>query len=96
MKSWGSEFGYELINDDWQLKYPPPDPNVKRSVEQAIFLARQEHARLIAAAPSKYGKRPRVGSYRSPTGGDAGDQSGHAGCREPRLLFIETVRPLCP
>ena len=30
MKSWGSEFGYELINDDWQLKYPPPDPNVDK------------------------------------------------------------------
>ncbi len=59
MKSWGSEFGYELINEDWQLKYPPPDPNVARSVAQAVFLARQEHARLIAAAPSKYGKRPR-------------------------------------
>ena len=46
MKSWGSEFGYELINDDWQLKYPPPDPNLAKAVAQAIYLARQEHARL--------------------------------------------------
>ena len=76
MKSWGSEFGYELINEDWQLKYPPPDPNLAKSVAQAVFLARQEHARLIAAAPSKYGKRPRIGSYRSPTGGEAGEQGG--------------------
>ena len=76
MKSWGSEFGYELINADWQLKYPPPDPNLAKSVAQAVFLARQEHARLIAAAPSKYGKRPRIGSYRSPTGGEAGGQGG--------------------
>ena len=30
MKSWGSEFGYELINADWQLKYPPPDPNLAK------------------------------------------------------------------
>ena len=30
MKSWGSEFGYELINEDWQLKYPPPDPNLAK------------------------------------------------------------------
>ena len=78
MKSWGSEFGYELINDDWQLKYPPPDPNLARSVARPSFLARQEHARLIAAAPSKYGKRPRIGSYRSSTGGEAGEQ-GRAG-----------------
>ena len=33
MKSWGSEFGYELINDDWQLKYPPPDPNLAKAVD---------------------------------------------------------------
>ena len=59
MKSWGSEFGYELIGADWQLKYPPPDPNLAKAVTQARDLARQEHARLIAAAPSKYGKRPR-------------------------------------
>jgi len=78
MKSWGSEFGYELINEDWQLKYPPPVPSVAKSVAQAVFLARQEHIRLIAAAPSKYGKRPRTGSYRSPTGGEAGEQ-GRAG-----------------
>ena len=81
MKSWGSEFGYELINDGWQLKYPPPDPNLAKSVAQAVFLARQEHAQLIAAAPSKYGKRPRIGSYRSPTGGEA-DQRGTAAASE--------------
>ena len=96
MKSWGSEFGYELINEDWQLKYPPPDPNLARSVAQAVFLARQEHARLIAAAPSKYGKRPRLGSYRSPTGGEAGEQGRGRGGRKPRLLFFQAGRPLCP
>jgi hypothetical protein len=76
MQSWGSEFGYELINESWQLKYPPPDPNVAKAVQQAIFLARQEHARLIAAAPSKYGKRPRIGAYRSSAGGDTAEQGG--------------------
>jgi hypothetical protein len=71
MKSWGSDFGYELINADWQLKYPPPDPNVERAVTQAVELARLEHARLVAAAPSKYGKRPSSGQFRSSlAGGD--------------------------
>ena len=28
MKSWGSEFGYELIGDDWKLHFPPPDPRL--------------------------------------------------------------------
>jgi hypothetical protein len=79
MQSWGSEFGYELINEGWQLKYPPPDPNVAKAVQQAMYLARQEHARLIAAAPSTYGKRPRLGSYRSSTGDDTAGQGGGGG-----------------
>jgi hypothetical protein len=78
MQSWGSEFGYELINDDWQLKYPPPDPNLAKAVQQAIDLARQEHARLIAAAPSKYGKRPRSGSFRAAAAVDAAEQGGES------------------
>ena len=76
MKSWGSDFGYELINADWQLKYPPADPNVGRAVAQAVELARQEHARLVAAAPSKYGKRPSSGLYRSSLADDGGQSGG--------------------
>jgi hypothetical protein len=83
MKSWGPEFGYELINEDWQLKYPPPDPNLAKSVNQAVVLARQEHARLIAAAPSRYGKRPRNGAYRTSAGGEADGQGGAAEGESP-------------
>ncbi len=81
MKSWGPDYGYELINAEWQLKYPPCDPNVVRAVAQAVELARQEHARLVAAAPSKYGKRPRAGAYRSSLAGQdgAGDEQGRGG-----------------
>ena len=25
MKSWGGDFGYELIDDDWKLSFQPPD-----------------------------------------------------------------------
>ena len=81
MKSWGPDYGYELINADWQLKYPPANPNFVRAVAQAVELARQEHARLVAAAPNKYGKRPRAGAYRSSLAGQggAGDEQGRGG-----------------
>ncbi len=76
MTSWGSDFGYELIDEDWQLKYPPPDARLAKAVVEARDLARAEHARLIAAAPSKYGKRPRSGNFRSSAGGETGEQGG--------------------
>ena len=77
MKSWGSEFGYELIDADWQLKYPPADASLGHAVVQAVELARQEHARLIAAAPSKYGKHPQSGAYRSSLGPSGDSQADH-------------------
>ena len=76
MKSWGSDFGYELINADWQLKYPLADPHLASAVAQAVEFARQEHARLVAAAPNKYHKRPRSGDIQSSLGGGGDGQNG--------------------
>lgn len=55
MKSWGTEFGYELIGDDWELDYPQPDPVLQRTITEAVEPARLRQQRLIAAAPSQYG-----------------------------------------
>ncbi len=57
MKSWGGDFGYELVGDDWKLAYPPPDPRLADVVRQAIASARVSQARLIAAAPRQYDTR---------------------------------------
>jgi hypothetical protein len=54
MRSWGNDFGYELVGDDWQLAYQPPDLRLADSVRQAVASARARQARLIAAAPSQY------------------------------------------
>ncbi len=78
LKSWDSDFGYELIEDDWKLDFPPPDAGLTRFVAQAIAAARVEQERLIAAAPSRYGKRPAAGQYRvgSDEGGGPDDAPG--------------------
>jgi hypothetical protein len=60
MKSWGTEFGYELIGDDWQLAYQPPDERLAVTVRDALAAARAEQARLIAAAPRLYQQRPKT------------------------------------
>ena len=55
MKSWGTEYGYELIGDDWELDFPEPDPLLAATVRQAVEPARLRQRRIIAAAPSRYG-----------------------------------------
>jgi hypothetical protein len=91
MKSWGFEFGYELVGDDWKLAYPPSDPRLAAVVQQVIGAARVNQARLIAAAPRQYEKRPKVTYRAAPNGGfireggDSDDEdrgynaTGHAG-----------------
>jgi len=69
MESWGSEYGYELVGDDWELDFPPADPKLTLAMRQAIGEGRLRQAYLAHAAPRL---RSATGhhSYRaSPTGG---------------------------
>ena len=69
MKSWATDFGYELVNDDWKLQYQKPDAELARVVRRALDSARQQQAQLIAAAPRSY-DNGRHGAYRvSPSHG---------------------------
>ena len=64
MKSWGFDFGYELIDDDWKLSYPPADSRLADLLRQVVASAREDQARLIAAAPRQYHQRSNV-AYRA-------------------------------
>jgi len=68
MKSWGFDFGYELIESDWNLAYPPPDLRLADLYRRTLSSARASQARLIAAAPRHYGNQTRV-TYRAAPGG---------------------------
>ncbi|MEE8452707.1 MAG: hypothetical protein V3R99_12355 [Thermoguttaceae bacterium] len=54
MSSWASDFGYELIGDDWKLDFQDPDPQLAQVEAKAVHSARVRQARLAAAAPSRY------------------------------------------
>jgi hypothetical protein len=69
MKSWGFDFGYELIDDNWKLAYPPPDPRLAETMRQVVATARVNQARLAAAAPQEYGNRSKVKYRASSRGG---------------------------
>ena len=61
MKSWGSDFGYELIEDDWKVEFDKPDPELARQVAQVVARARKKLAILARAVPRHYG------GYEAPT-----------------------------
>ena len=68
MKSWGFDFGYELVEAGWKLAYPSPDPRLAEVVRQVVASARASQARLAAAAPRHYQTRTKV-AYRAAPGG---------------------------
>lgn len=77
MKSWNSESGYELIGDDWNLEFQPPDRALANKVEQVVSVARLRQQRLAQAVPrlSESRSQPtyRAAPYR---GGVIRDDSG--------------------
>ena len=85
MKSWGSDFGYELIGDDWKLAYQPPDPRLAEVLGRAIASARVYQEQLIAAAPRQYDRRAKTtyrasndGGFVREGGGSTDDDQGYA------------------
>ena len=56
MKSWASDFGYELIGEDWKLEFQAIDPKLAEEVKLAVETARVRQRQLIAAAPGRYAR----------------------------------------
>jgi hypothetical protein len=54
MKSSDFQFGYELVEEDWDLKYPGADPQLAIVEQRAIDQARARQEALAAAAPRAY------------------------------------------
>jgi hypothetical protein len=69
IESWGPEFGYELIGDDWTLDFPPHDPALAQTERLALEDARQRQRRLVLAAPRAYGGSRPATFRASPTHG---------------------------
>jgi hypothetical protein len=56
IQSWGSDFGYQLIDEDWTLDFPPRDPALAEVEKRAIAESRERLAWLMSrrsARPSR-------------------------------------------
>lgn len=63
LSSWGTEFGYEFVDQDWKLEYPPVDPELLAVTKAAAEDARQRQRMLARAAPKIYEAAEEGGTY---------------------------------
>ena len=73
MKSWEDAFGYELIDAEMQLEFPPSDPVLAQLLQQTVRDARQRQQLLAAAMPSQF-RRSGGGGGSQATGSGAGGE----------------------
>ena len=69
LKSWGSEFGYELVDNDWQLEFPPPDQSLAEIEKNAVAEARTLQRQLALVAPRKFARASKPVFRVAPGGG---------------------------
>ncbi len=53
IQSWGSEFGYQLVDEDWTLSFPPRDPTLAEVEKRAIDESRQRLQWLAESRPAR-------------------------------------------
>ncbi len=97
LESWDDEFGYELIDDDLVLQYPPADPALKKIMETARDEARRRQQILRAAQPNRYRGGEASGFQATPHHGGfraLGDEDrGEGGAGGGRRGEFESVVP---
>ena len=85
--SWKGDFGYELIEEDWNLEYHQPSEELKQRLEQQIQIARVRQAGYIQSAIARGAVGNRQQFRASSRGGleQVGFVSGYP-ATEPPLL----------
>lgn len=90
LQDWDTEFGYEMIEADWPLEFPPADDALRDIVQQAVDDARVRQRILAQHAPRQFGES-RSRSFRAAPGGGVveaeGPASGGAGLRSGAATF---------
>jgi hypothetical protein len=74
MAGWDDQFGYELLDQNMPLAFPPTIPGLANQLETNLIIARERQIALAAAMPRRYaGGQPWEEDF------DALDSSGNAG-----------------
>lgn len=80
LDGWDDEFGYELVDEETELAYPPADRFLAKRLVETVELARRRKFAIMMAAPKKYGRvedqylvASRNGGFQAVGGGGEGD-----------------------
>jgi archaellum component FlaC len=65
MKHWENEFGYELVQEDTELKFPAPDPTLAATLQRTLRDARTRQTALAAAMPNRFAGETQLVSFRA-------------------------------
>jgi hypothetical protein len=84
ISDWGAEFGYELVEQDWKLKFPPADPTLAQIQARVVEESRQRQRLLAARAKRDVVKRKTY--VVAPSGGIVQDRAG-AGIGSPAVPY---------
>ncbi len=85
LASWGGDFGYELVDEDWKLKFEDIDPARARAMQAAVDEGRRRNSLLAVASPFR-GRAGEPRTYRvRPSGGGLVEEvlPGHSSARLP-------------
>lgn len=53
LASWGSEFGYQFVDEGWELRYPPADPALAAAEQRAVDESRRRLEWLAQVRPAR-------------------------------------------
>jgi len=83
LASWDADFGYEFVDDDWNLEFPDlPDLQLAQLQHHAQLNARENLARLVRSAPSRFRGLGLGGGSSTSAGGKSGSRGYGAGSEE--------------
>lgn len=59
LEPWGGQFGYELIGEEWEIVYPPANPQLAEQLATVVSEARARARALAMMAPRRMAAAPR-------------------------------------
>ena len=69
LKSWGTDFGYELVEQDWELQFPAPDAELADALHEVLQTARVRQNALAETVEKRHRKKQRQWYRATPTRG---------------------------